>query len=324
MNRKYVIFSLVIGFLFILLGAFIWIRTLFLPVSSGERQAQTFIIPKGQAVITIGERLTEAGLIKNPLIFRAVVVQQDLGTKIQAGSFSLSPNMSTVEIAQALTQGTEDVWITLLEGWRAEEMAAYLTKKEELTAFDAQEFIDSAAAYDGTLYPDTYLIPREMTAEPLVLLLVNTFEARMTSKLSDELAATDRDFEDILVMASIVQREARDPEQMRHVAGILWNRIDIGMALQVDATLQYIKGTPSEWWPTPLSADKQLVSAYNTYQNPGLPPGPISNPGLDALRATADPLEVDDLFYIHDPVTGSMYYATTIEEHNQNVNKYLR
>ena len=324
MKKNRFLLPLFISLLALLLGSIAWVYTLLLPVLPGQVEAQTFVIPKGQALSVIGQRLAEVGLIKHPLIFRAVVTQQDLATKIQAGSFSLSPSMSTLELAQTLTQGTEDVWVTLLEGWRAEEMAEYLSKKEELLDFDTQEFLEVASGYDGMLYPDTYLIPREMSAESIVLLLVNTFEARMTSKLSEELAATDRDFEDILVMASIVQREARDPEQMRHVAGILWNRIDIGMALQVDATLQYIKGTSSEWWPTPLSADKQLVSQYNTYQNPGLPPGPISNPGLDALRATASPLEVDDLFYIHDPVTGAMYYATTIEEHNQNVNKYLR
>jgi len=111
---------------------------------------------------------------------------------------------------------------------------------------------------------------------------------------------------------------------MRHVAGMLWNRVDIGIALQFDATLQYVKVNTNEWWPTPLSADKQLTSPYNTYQNAGLPPGPISNPGLDAIRATADPIDADEIFYIHDPATGKMYYSKTLEGHNRNIDKYLR
>lgn len=295
----------------------------FQPISA-ESSEQSFVIPKGQGVITIGQRLTEAGLIKHPLVFRYIVTTQGLGEKIQAGSFTLSPSMTPAEIAVSLTQGTEDVWITLLEGWRAEEIAEYLASQAELTLFDEEAFMEAAADYPGMLYPDTYLIPREMEAETIVSLLVNTFEAKVTEGLSDEIAASDRDFEDVLIMASVVQREARDFEQMRHVAGILWNRIDIGMALQVDATLQYVRGTSSEWWPNPTAADKQLASPYNTYQNSGLPPRPICNPGLEAIEATLDYLEVNDLFYIHDPKTGKMYYAEDIDGHNANVNTYLR
>lgn len=321
--KKLHIFILITSTLFFVVLLF-WVYTLFLPVSSTQSDPQDFVIPKGQAIAQIGERLYEAGLIKHPVIFRLAVTQQDVAGKIQAGSFTLSPTMSVIEIAQRFTEGTEDVWITLLEGWRAEEMADYLEDKDELSLFDRGVFLEEAAAYPGMLYPDTYLIPKEIQAEDIVALLVATFETKIEAGLADEIAASGRDLSEVLVMASLVQREARDFEQMRHVAGILWNRVDIGMALQVDATLQYVKGNSEEWWPTPLASDKQLTSAFNTYQNPGLPPQPIANPGIDALRATLTPLSVDDLFYIHDPKTGEMYYAATIDEHNANVNKYLR
>ncbi|NCN51223.1 MAG: endolytic transglycosylase MltG [Candidatus Pacebacteria bacterium] len=297
--------------------------SLFTPVSASV-ETQSFVIPKGQGISTIGERLTQAGLLKHPLVFRFVVIQQQLGGKIQAGSFKLSPSMTPFEMAQTLTEGTEDVWITFLEGWRAEEMAEYLASKEELAAFDPELFLSTAKEYPGMLYPDTYLIPREMEADAIVLLLVNTFESKITAKVGTEVEKSDRDFDDVLIMASIVQREARDYEQMRHVAGILWNRIDIGMALQVDATLQFVRGTSAQWWPNPTAADKALVSPFNTYQNVGLPPQPISNPGIEAIQATLDYLDVPDLFYIHDPATGKMYFAETIDQHNANVNKYLR
>lgn len=319
--------TLFFGFLGVLVVGSILIAaiayTFFQPVSATTAET-TFVIPKGQGVSAIGERLTQAGLIKHPLVFRIVIMQQDLGSKIQAGSFTLSPDMTPFELAQKLTEGTEDVWITLLEGWRAEEIAEYLAAKEELTSFDEELFLEEAAAYPGMLYPDTYLIPREMEADAIVSLLVNTFESKVTAKVGTAVEASERDFDDVLIMASIVQREARDYEQMRHVAGILWNRIDIGMALQVDATLQYVKGTSGKWWPNPTAADKSMVSPFNTYLNAGLPPRPISNPGIEAIQATVEYLDVADLFYIHDPKTGKMYYAETLDEHNANINKYLR
>ena len=305
------------------LASAFWVYGLFTPVSTTPTDPTSFIIPKGQAVSVIGQRLTDAGFIKHPLVFRFVVQQQGLSQKIQAGSFTLSPEMTPFEVAQTLTEGTEDVWITLLEGWRAEEMAEYLAGVESLGAFDEAAFLEAAQAYPGMLYPDTYLVPKGIEAEAVANLLVNTFESRMTSQLSEEIAASSRDFDEVLVMASIVQREARDFEQMRHVAGILWKRIEIGMPLQVDATLQYVKGTPKNWWAVPLAADKQLVSPFNTYLNAGLPPAPISNPGLDAIKATLTPLETDELFYIHAP-NGAMYYASTLEGHNANINRYLR
>ena len=127
-------------------------------------------------------------------------------------------------------------------------------------------------------------------------------------------------------MASIVEREARGADDMQHVAGILWNRIELGMPLQADATLQYLKGyNPVEqaWWTPPLAADKSLISPYNTYLNLGLPPRPICNPGLEAIKAAAQPLSTDDLFYLHDR-QGKIHYAQTLDDHNLNVDRYLR
>lgn len=306
----------------VVIGA-IFLKNAMAPVATNSTEIQRFVIPRNQSVAVIGQRLYEAGLIKNPTIFKLWVRYTGSATALQAGSFDISPGSSLPEIATQLTTGTQDVWITLLEGWRVEEIAEYLAN-QGLDSFDSSTFLALAKPYEGTLFPDTYLVPREISAESLVTMLTTTFEQKKTTALAKEVAASERSFEESLIMASIVQREARDAEQMRHVAGILWNRIAIGMALQVDATLQYSKGGPGKWWPTPLAVDKTINSPFNTYQNPGLPPRPISNPGLDALRAALDPLVVDDLYYLHDPDTGLMYYARTLEEHNANITKYLR
>lgn len=303
----------------------VYVRSLLSPLNPDSVETVRFVIPKGQAVSTIGERLESEGLIKSSLAFRLVVEMYDLGTDIQAGSFDLSPAATTQEIATALTQGTEDVWITLLEGWRREEIAESLAA-EDLDFFDQDEFLELSKGSEGMLFPDTYLIPREMTTENIYSLLKNTFDRKVTQGLSEEIAESEYSFEEILVMASLVEREARNYDQMRVVAGILWNRIELGMALQVDATLQYASGYnvfEQSWWVPPTPAQKEINSPFNTYQNPGLPPQPIANPSLNAIKATLNPEQTNDLFYIH-ALDGSMYTASTLEQHNANINRYLR
>jgi UPF0755 protein len=293
--------------------------------ASQSKATVRFVIPKGQAISIIGQRLEEEGLINNAYVFRLAVKLNNLGTSIQAGSFDLSPSLSTSEIATHLTTGTEDTWITILEGWRVEEIAESLDS-QDLDNFDAAEFIELASRSEGMLYPDTYLIPREMSTKNIHSMLLNTFERKIIQGLSEEITDSEYAFEDVLIMASLVEREARNYEQMRKVSGILWNRIDLGMALQVDATLQYVSGynnSQESWWAPPSVSQKKLESAFNTYQNPGLPPKPIANPGYNAVKATLLPQDSNDLFYIHAN-DGNMYTAATLQEHNVNINKYLR
>lgn len=299
-------------------GAF-WVSQQLQPVtySTDELPDQKFIIKKGESVTSIANRLQETGLIKNARVFSYMVRIYKLTPQIQAGTFTVSPSQTPKVIAETFTKGTEDLWVTFLEGWRVEEYADYLAAQEDLTNFDKENFLFLAKPLEGTLYPDTYLIPKEMDEEVIISLLTNTFETKTTDLTIDD---------ETLVLASLVQREAKEYEDMRRVAGILKNRTEIGMPLQVDATLQYAKGYDAQkdmWWAPPLAADKSIVSAFNTYMNKGLPPSPICNPGLDALEATLDPLQSDDLFYLHAN-DGNMYYAETLDGHNDNINRYLR
>lgn len=313
----------------LLLTLFVAVGTLFLtlsqPVNPQTQETQRFVVPKGQAISIIANRLQETGLIKNSLVFQVIVKKEDLDNKIQAGSFDLSPNMSTAEIAFELTQGTNDVWVTIPEGWRREEIAESLVG-QELEVFSAEEFLDFTEGQEGRLFPDTYLIPRQATANQIAILLGQTFERKVVIGLADEIASSDYDFDEALVMASIVEREARGETELPVVAGILWNRVELGMPLQADATLQFIKGynaVEDSWWVPPTAADKTLNSVYNTYKYPGLPPNPIANPGLQAIRAALQPTATDYLYYLHDR-TGEIHYARTLDEHNVNVSTYLR
>ena len=306
-------------------GLGIYIYSQFQPVNTKDTSVTQFVIPKGQAVSVIASRLKTENLIKNALAFRVLVKYQQLESQIQAGSFELTRSMSVKEIATSLTQGTNDLWVTIPEGWRVEEIAQMLTK-QGLSEFDSDEFIALAKSEEGYLFPDTYLIPKLATHETIYQLLRNTFDKKITQGLSEEIAASKQSLTENLIMASIVEREARGDEQMRQVAGILWHRIDIGMALQTDATLQYAKGysqTEKSWWTTPTSADRSVASPFNTYLNPGLPPRPICNPGLSAIKAVLDPAATTNLFYLHDR-TGEIHYAATLEEHDSNIEKYLR
>lgn len=299
----------------------IWFWQQLQPVSSQDTSLQAFSVPKGQAISVIANRLAEEGYIKHPLAFRFVVWREGLEQDIQAGSFDIGKSMTVEEIALTLTKGTEDLWVTIPEGKRVEEISMLFS---ELSEFDAQEFITLAKPDEGFLFPDTYLFPRLATSRSVHSLLRTTFDEKFSTEVLPTINPTEAEVRRIVTLASLVERESRHPEDMKMVAGILQNRLDLGMPLQVDATLQYIKAKGGEnWWPTPLAVDKELESPYNTYKYPGLPPGPIANPGLNALRAAAQPTQSEYLYYISDR-QGNMHYAVTYDEHLANVNKYLR
>jgi UPF0755 protein len=287
-------------------------------------KTERFVIPKGQSIAGIAERLEDAGLIRSHWAFRLWVSKNQLQNKIQAGSFELSDNLTLPELALALTRGTDDLWVTVPEGWRREEIAASLAK-QELSEFDEKEFLQLTTGLEGQLFPDTYLLSKESSTKAVAQLFANTFESRVKQGLATQLAEAQMSLNEVLTLASLVQRESANEAEMPLVAGILLNRMEIQMPLQVDATLQYVKATGAngDWWPDALAADKELDSLYNTYQHAGLPPAPICNPGLDAIKAVLSPEKTSALYYLHDS-QGQIHTAQDLAGHNANVNKYLR
>lgn len=318
------VFVILIVAILALAGIGLYVANLFEPTNPNDTAEQQFVIPKGQSIIKIGERLQEAGLIKNVLAFRLIVKKDNLSNKIQAGSFKINKAMTLSEIAQTLTTGTQDSWVTLQEGWRNEEIAESIAR-QNFSQFDKDEFIKLAKGSEGKLFPDTYLVPLQITAEQFYSLLTNTYERKVAAlDLTDN--PQNLTANQVLILASLVEREGRGVQDMRNVAGILMNRLEINMALQVDATLQYANGydqTQKTWWKEPLAKDKETISPYNTYLNAGLPPTPICNPGLDAIQAVLNPVPSDNLYYLHDS-TGLGHYAKDYDEHLANINKYLR
>lgn len=316
----------------LILGSFVGLTALLgwwmlQPLNPYRTEKEIVVIPKGSSIKSISRTLEEKGFIRSRYAFQFAVWKQGIAKKIQAGSFELSPSMGAFTLAQELTKGTDDVWVTLKEGLRAEEIGQELAKVLPGFSLEDEAFKKECAAYEGYLFPETYLVPNGYDTAQACKLLRRQYGEKVTMKMREDMHNANRTEEEVMTLASIVAREAKTPEDMKKVAGVLWNRLEIGMPLQVDATLQYIKGYDPEkktWWPTPLAADKQLESPYNTYKNPGLPPGPISNPGLDAVMAATYPADHEYLYYISDLSGATMYFATTYEEHQAYIEKYLR
>ena len=174
------------------------------------------------------------------------------------------------------------------------------------------------------MFPDTYLIPKDATSEEVAKRLRQTYDEKVESILSSTNSNLSR--EEIVILASLIEREAKSSEERPIIAGILLNRLAVGMTLDVDATVSYAKGYDSAnntWWPSVTQEDYRSVkSAYNTYLHSDLPPGPIASPGLESIRAAAEPAETSYFYYLHDS-EGKIHYAQTIEEHNRNIEQFL-
>jgi len=302
-------FKLLLPLLLVLALIYVCWRWVNFPADAQSQTEQVFIVPQGQATSVIANRLKQEKLIKSPLAFRLLVEQKGLSGKLQAGDFRLSPAMDLEAIVKNLTHGSLDYWITFPEGLRVEEYAQRLAEKSEI---DQQAFILAAKRFEGQLFPDTYSIPKTAATEDIVTLLTGTFAEKSPT----------RDKRTIII-ASMIEREAKHEPDRKLVSGVIHNRLEIGMALQIDATVQYLLGKSNEWWPQNLTRENlQIKSPYNTYLNAGLPPAPIANPGLASLQAALNPAETDYLYYLSDS-GGYNHYAETLEEHQANIAEFL-
>lgn len=281
------------------------------------------MINKGDSLTSISRRLENSKIIKNNKSFIILSYLLGLDKKLQSGNFVVSPGLSTKEIVQRLSQaGTHDYWLQIIGGMRNEEI---VEKFPESTPFSSEEFLSYSAKEQGYLFPDSYLIPEFYSPEQIVSLIKKNFDIKLNDarKDSTNIALSD---EEIIILASLAEREGRSLESKRHIVGILLNRLEIDMPLQIDASVQYARDTiypPKKYWEPLQKKDMAISSPYNTYINRGLPPGPICNPGFDSIYAVFHPIDSEYLFYI----TGNdnkMHYARTLDEHNQNINKYLR
>ncbi len=300
-------------------GYYCW--NLLQPVNSSSTEKIDVLVAKGQTLSQLSGQLQAQGLIKNADALRAYAKITRTGDQIKTGLHQLSPSQSVPAIISALETEPEQVNITILPGWRREEIAEYLAQMP-LSDFDSQRFLDLTATLEGQLMPETYKIAPLSTADTIVHILHRQFVSDVleNSELKTALEQDGRSLNEILTIASLLQREANQPEQMAVIAGILNNRLTDNYPLQLCASAQYAKGKDpktGKWWEPPTLADTEYDSPYNTYVYKGLPPGPICSLSLEAIQAALHPTETDYYYYLHDK-QGQIHYAKTLEEHQVN------
>ncbi len=310
-----------------LVSFLVWFKVQTRPVDPSSTRIISVEVSPGQTLDQIGQTLVKEGLIRSVWVFRIQTALLGVSKALQAGQFDLSPRQNLREIVMTLTKGRSDQRVTILEGWRREQAAQALValRQDPDSAFDPDEFLRLTQGKEGMLFPDTYSFSRSTTAKAAVGKLLANFQTK-TKDLVNQSGLSDQE---ALVLASLVERESRLDSERPTIAGVLINRLRAGWPLQVDATLQYAKATAGchdllcDWWKNDLTrSDLELVSPYNTYRQPGLPPTPICNPSLGSLKAAYQPQKTDYWFYLHD-AQGQVHFARTIEEHNRNVAKFL-
>lgn len=266
------------------------------------------------------KQLKQEKLVRSEFILYAKMLTKYKDEQIIASTYIFDKPLNVDELAYELSKGHHNsnlVRLTLIEGETAKAIAERAASI--LADFNQETFINLSAGKEGTVFPDTYFVPIDYTAEELFVLTENTYTDKIAS-LEEEILNHPLTLQEILILASIIEREANTKESKQIVSGILQQRLAIGMALQVDASMEYILDKPLN----ELTAeDLKIDSPYNTYIYPGLPPTPIGNPGIEAIEAVLYPQKTDYLFYITGD-DGNFYYAKNFEEHKRNISRYLR
>lgn len=319
------------------------------PADPTNDREVAFTIETGDTVTQVSDELQRLGLITDAGVFRRLLQYHGADSNIEAGAYVLRPSMTMAEIMDVLQHGRlASTTVTILEGWRSEEVAAAL---EEAGVVSAEAFLQvvqaGAAAVDaesypfledrpegsptdleGFLFPDTYQFPTDSDAVRVVETMLQNWDRRVSDDLREKAADRGLTLHEVLTLASVVEREAVVDQERPLIAGVYLNRLESGMRLEADPTVQYALGFDADsgrWW-TPLTVDQvqNTDSPYNTYRVDGLPPGPICNPGLASIQAVLNPEQTDYLYFVANQRAGdgSHVFAITFDEHVANVQQY--
>lgn len=335
MAMRKLYFSIIAGVL--LVGSFFfWADSSYHRPVASSGDVVRVEIAEGDTAWTIADKLKNKNLIGSKYAFLLGVWRDGLRGTFQAGMYDLGRSLSPADIAQIISSGSaksRDIKVTFPEGWTAHEMADRLTEKglpgsaflalaenpsAELTGqYAFLTHLGDGATLEGYLFPDTYYFLPEASAEDIVKKLLDTFEIK-TQSLRESAEKQEKNFAQILTMASIVEGEVRTGADRRVVSGIFWNRLKNEMALQSDATLDYVLQSGKIQHS---GKDLETDSPYNTYRYKGLPPGPVGNPSIDSIDAGLYPTASSYVYFLSDPETGKTYFAVTFEEHKRNKEK---
>jgi UPF0755 protein len=304
-----------------------------------------FEVKDGESAYSLAERLAGEQVVRNAWLFKKYLIWKGIDKKINVGEFEVGKPITLARVASALSQpGLSERTITIIPGWDLRDLAKYW-EKEGLGS--AEEFykiagepaekksgaknIDAVSdlevlkdkpggfSYEGYLAPDTYRIYKHATTEEVIVKLIKERDSQFTPEMYQAIEDADRTLHEILTMASILEKEVKNTEDRAKVADIFWRRYDMNWALQADSTVHYAVGKEGEIFTT--QEDRDSLSPWNTYRYPGMPPGPICNPSLDAIKAAIYPEENNYWYFLTDK-EGAVRYAKDLEEHNEN-KKYL-
>jgi len=326
----------------------IGLNEIYYPHSSFEGRKR-IEIPQGAGSRMIGSELKKEGVIRSKWAFVVYISFQGNASRLKPGEYTFFSDMDIPAITQDLIRGgATEILLTVPEGWTATDIAKKLESEKIVTQQDflnatgypntdyrisnalpqpenyAEEFSFLAdkpwfIGLEGYLFPDTYRIFRDSTPKEIIEKMLNNMSQKLTPDLRAEIARQKKSVFSIITVASLIEKEVRTDEDRAIVSGILWKRLERGMPLQVDATINYITGGKD---PSATREETKINSPYNTYLYPGLPLGPISNPGLSAIQAAIYPKKSPYLFYLSTP-EGAIIFSRTLEEHNAAKRKYL-
>jgi len=338
--KHYLLIILIIICFIPLLGAFFIWEGIYLPKDANSQEEKIFIIERGEGTREIALNLEKEGLIKSGPLFQLYTLWKGVSGNLQAGNYLLSPSMTIPEITKNLVSGEViRIKITIPEGFNLAEVIqellesypnSYRIKELKVNSFQEDfEFLKDAppeANLEGFLFPDTYYFKKQETEnkkqkiEEIVQKMLTNFDKKLTPDLKTEINRQNKTIFEIVIMASLIEKEVKTFEDKKLVSGILWKRLEAGIPLQVDATITYITGKKTT---KILKTELQIDSPYNTYKYKGLPLGPISNPGLESILAAVYPEDSDYWYYLSTP-EGETIFSKALEEHNIAKAKYLK
>lgn len=317
--------------LIVVVGVFVFHYQTHRSTGSSDQES-SFTIEMGDDVVVVAQTLEESGVIKHKEYLLYYFWKEKLRSKMLAGEYTIPRGATVPDIAHMITTAgkvkDDTVKVTFPEGWTTVMMAEHLTENgfdgegflaiantpsDELRA--EYEFIPAGKGLEGYLFPNTHIFDRDATAEIIVGKLLDDYNTQVTNELRTEVNRQGKTLNDVMIMASIVEGEVQSEKDRKLVAGLFENRLEIGQALQSDATLEYVlKNNKIQHDAKDLSYD----SPYNTYMYPGLPPTPVSNPGLESIEAVIYPTPSENFFFLSNPETGETFFAVTHDEHVAN------
>ncbi len=310
-----------------LVSFILWVR--FLGPPGGTNQTEVFVVPQQVFYDVTAESLMDLKFIKSAKAFTFLLDNFTKPAEIKPGGYKLSRNMNAWQVMKKITGEIDLAWITISFCPRKEQVGEKLATalkwdKDKLDAWNNLYKNDNPEYFEGVYYPDTYLIPVDETPVQVAQRFIGHFNEKF-APFTDGFVAKDIKWTTGLKIASLIAREAGGVRDMKIISGVIWNRLDTDMRLQIDSTMQYTLGKREDgsWWGPVSLKEKKNESPYNTYLHEGLPPTPICSPNIDAIDAALNPQETDCLYYLHDSAK-EIHCAITYEGHLSNIKIYLK